>query len=422
MRPNITERVVQTDTCIGCGVCDAICPVNVLEMAFNSTGHLQPFEIEGCLTKCTLCLDVCPFIDDNPNEHEIAKQHYGTIENIDFHSQMGYLTGSYLLYAKEETQRLQSASGGAGYWLCCKLLENNIVDQIIAVEPHDDPQKLFKFSIFNTPKELKNARGSVYYPVDLSEMLEYIMTHDGRYAITVLPCYATAIRLAQKRNIKLRKRIKVLIGLVCGQMKTKAFTDTLGKIALPEESIAKVQYRFKQFDKPANEYAFRFVGTTGKEVFLTWSSHPTQFWSYRMFTPNACNSCTDVFALDSDIVLMDAWLPEFTHDYRGHTLVIVRDPILNNLMKGDEKVHIEPFDEERVYQSQERIVIQKHNVVYGSKDWIENRMINYKKEIQAISHQGYEKHKNKIKRILFKIKILEKIKIYRSRFLGANHK
>ena len=68
MRPNITELIVQQDKCIGCGVCDTICPVDVLDMQFNTIGMYEPKESEGCLAKCTLCIDVCPFVETNKTE------------------------------------------------------------------------------------------------------------------------------------------------------------------------------------------------------------------------------------------------------------------------------------------------------------------------------------------------------------------
>jgi len=70
---NIIHTTVLKDQCIGCGTCDAVCPVDVLKMDFNSIGMYEPVESEGCLDKCTLCMDACPFVEENKDEKELAK-------------------------------------------------------------------------------------------------------------------------------------------------------------------------------------------------------------------------------------------------------------------------------------------------------------------------------------------------------------
>ena len=67
---NIIQTTVLKNQCIGCGTCDAICPVDVLKMDFNSSGMYEPIESDGCLDKCTLCMDACPFVEENENEKE----------------------------------------------------------------------------------------------------------------------------------------------------------------------------------------------------------------------------------------------------------------------------------------------------------------------------------------------------------------
>ncbi len=409
MRPNITELIVEKDKCIGCGVCDTICPVNVLKMDFNSIGNYQPFESEGCLDKCTLCLDVCPFIEDNDDEYEIARKLYSNIDNIKYDDSLGYFINTYEIHKQNDSERLASASGGAGNWFQKLLFESNQVDYILTVEANDDSDKLFKFSVFNNSNELDKSRGSVYYPTEISEVLDYVMMNNGSYAITALPCYAKAIRLAQSKNHKLKKRIKYIIGLVCGQMKSKYFTEELGEIALGKGELLSVKYRVKQPEKPSSDYAFNFTNIDNKTKSLTWSSSPSKFWTSRMFTPNACNFCTDVFALNADIVLMDAWLPEYTKDYKGHTLVIVRTPEIDDLLKDGKNASIKEFDYSDVYKSQKNVVLNKNNYVFGNKNYLINKIVNYRKEIQYLSNHNYTKNKREIDLIFKKIRIMQQL-------------
>lgn len=47
--------IVNQDTCVGCGECVDICPVNVYEMR---DGKSEPVNAEECLG-CESCMEVC---------------------------------------------------------------------------------------------------------------------------------------------------------------------------------------------------------------------------------------------------------------------------------------------------------------------------------------------------------------------------
>lgn len=56
--------IIEEDRCKGCGLCVAVCPVDILQLAqdrFNVKGH-RPVEVidaENC-TGCAMCAIVCP--------------------------------------------------------------------------------------------------------------------------------------------------------------------------------------------------------------------------------------------------------------------------------------------------------------------------------------------------------------------------
>ena len=404
MNFNIIQTTVSKNNCIGCGICDAICPVNVLKMDFNSKGMYEPIESEGCLDKCTLCMDACPFVSENPNEKELAKKIYQDEKNSQFHQDLGHFVDTFEVHKKDINDRLKSASGGAGHSILKNLLEQNLVDTILTVESNNDPDKLFKFSSFKEVKELEKVRGSIYYPTEMSEVLDYVMKHDGRYAITTLPCFAKAIRLAQNKNSKLRKRIKFVIGLVCGQMKSKEYAHTLAKDAIGTDRLKKVNFRIKQEEKSAINFGLEFtnIDNTNKGILFN-QDLPSKLWGARAFTPNACNSCTDVFAHCADLVLMDAWLPEYKKDYRGHTLVISRTNEISYILKNSKDIKVKKIDFKKVFLSQINVVRNKNAIYYGSKNLFTQNINNVKLEIQKLSNEGYDKNKVNIDLLLKKI-------------------
>ncbi|UFH59220.1 Coenzyme F420 hydrogenase/dehydrogenase, beta subunit C-terminal domain [Sulfurovum mangrovi] len=407
---NIIQTTVLKDQCIGCGTCDAVCPVDVLKMDFNSIGMYEPIESEGCLDKCTLCMDACPFVEENKDEKELAKNIYENEDNILFHKDLGYFVNTYEVHKKDTTERLKSASGGAGHSLLKNLLEQQAVDTILTIESNNDPDKLFKFSHFKEIKELEKIRGSVYYPTEMSEVLDYVIKNDGKYAITTLPCFAKAIRLAQEKNSKLRKRIKFVIGLVCGQMKTKEFTHALAKNAIGTDRLKTVNFRVKQENKSAMNFGFEFTSIDQKKVNrLSNADMPSKLWGSRAFTPNACNSCTDVFAHCADIVLMDAWLPNYMKDYKGHSLVVARTNETSKILKNASDIDVKEIAYEKVFLSQKPVVDNKNAIYYGSKNIFTQLTNKQKLKIQKLSNINYEKNKPEIDLLFNKIRQIQKI-------------
>ncbi|MCM1567456.1 MAG: Coenzyme F420 hydrogenase/dehydrogenase, beta subunit C-terminal domain [Dehalobacter sp.] len=273
----------------------------------------------------------------------------------------GYYLSTYAGYA-DDIHRSIGSSGGIVTWLLEKLLEEKIIDFAICVTPNDDPEKLFTFSIINTPEKPRMGAGSVYYPVEMSDVIRFVLSTPGKYAIVGLPCFVKAIRLAQLKNKKLNERIIITIGLVCGQMKNKYFTDYIATLAGVNGKIMSVRYREKSPDQPASNFNFTFTDDNYEEKKIFWKDGVSNVWLNRWFTPKACNYCDDVFAECADIVCMDAWLMEYSHDSKGTSLVLVRSPLIANLINtgvGSHSISLNSIPIEKIIQSQRSVIENK---------------------------------------------------------------
>lgn len=358
MKPNVSDEIVKNDLCIGCGTCAGVCPQKILKIQDNEYGEYIPSEIQVCDSRCGLCLEVCPF-NSNENEMQLGAKIYGSIEGIKHLSETGYYLDSYVGYSNEFRQ--SSASGGMSTWLLTKLLKEDIVDYVVCPTPQKSSEKLFSFEILNNEDSVKAASGSVYYPVEMSEVTHKILEIPGRYAITGLPCFIKALRLAAQKNRKLRERIVFTIGLVCGQMKSKNYTKYIAALAGNEDlnKIQGVYYRGKSPEKPASNYHYQFTDEHGSQHKIFWNEGVSEAWVNRWFTPNACNYCDDVFAELADVTFMDAWLPEYSRDSRGTNLMLVRSPeILAFIQEGMEKeeINISKISVENIIQSQAGVI------------------------------------------------------------------
>ncbi|MBO7369726.1 MAG: Coenzyme F420 hydrogenase/dehydrogenase, beta subunit C-terminal domain, partial [Campylobacter sp.] len=376
---NIISEIVAKDRCIGCGVCAGLCPSDVLYMDFGANAHYQAFEKDGCNPKCYICLQICPFYEKDMHENEINSQIFANLSNVK--QDFGKFLNSYEFYKKDDKDRLSSASGGAGHFIFKSLFEKDLIDYAICATSVDF--ELFKFSVIKNIDELENIKSSAYYPLNLQDMIKFILQNDGRYALSALPCFAKALRLAMSKNPKLRNRIKFVIGLVCGQGKTANFARKLADISFGQKNVKlkRVNFREKIKGKNAIQFSFKFTDDNENVAFDDRSKSAFFYWGSRAFTPLACNSCTDVFAKCGDAVLMDAWLGEKMSDYLGTSLVITRNEKIDEIFKNSDEFckFIEP---NLVHKSQLSQVIEKNEVYYGTRNFIKNMILKTKLEVQ----------------------------------------
>lgn len=95
-----------------------------------------------------------------------------------------------------------------------------------------------------------------------------------------------------------------------------------------------------------------------KEIFSIWSDG--------YFKYNACNYYDDVFAKVADVTLMDAWLPEYERDPKGHSLIIICNPTLHKLFVEKSKCYfLHPVSINRIKESQFDLINNKKVLIKG---------------------------------------------------------
>lgn len=368
--------------CIGCGVCAGVCPSLSLRMTVSDEGCPKPELCNDACKDCGLCGDVCPFFSGAVNEDQIASERFSTQDGIAHSSSLGYYLQCYVGAVRDDAQRRLSASGGLATWLLFALLRTGYVDAIIRLVPStDEDDSLFSFAICRTEEEVRQHLGSVYYPADIGTVLRHISTTEC-YALIGLPCLLKGIRLAARRVPSLEKSIRIMVGLVCGSMKSRQFTDyMISRAMVARKDVERVSFREKIPGHDVGDYFFRAHLRSGRnsQPCSSRSAYGRTFSSPE-FGLFACDYCDDIFAEVADVCFMDAWLPQYMTEERGTSLVVARSSVCRKLIEGgiaSSELSVEPIMQQQVEASQLAQIHAKRETL-SHRLWIcQRRSISY---------------------------------------------
>lgn len=304
---------------------------------------------------------VSPNLNDEVDESDIAKNIYEDVEEINYDKRIGYYKSLYVGHVKEGDYRSKASSGGMGTWVFKELLERKLIDGVIHVKENKDKDSeiMFKYDISRTVEEIKQGSKTKYYPLEFSEVLKTVKEKPGKYAIIGIPSFIMAIRLLAEKDKVIKDRIKFTIGLVCGHQKSSKFAESLAwQVGIKPGNLRYIDFRKKLLDKPASNYAVEFRGIiNGEEETIVKSTKELigQNWGQGYFKRFSSDFTDDVMNETADITLGDAWLPEYTKDSKGNNIIVVRDPIIDNLIKEgikSNKLNLDIVDKEIIFRSQ----------------------------------------------------------------------
>lgn len=367
--PIVIDSVVKNDLCIGCGLCAYSCPAKALEMKWNKYGFLIP-ELIGNCDSDESCISVCPFNpfpeDEVKTENELA-EHF-LQENIQYHPKIGKYINIYAGYANEF--RLTSSSGGIATYIFSELLEQGIVDYIFSVKESQKTNVYYEYSVTSSKAELLNASKTRYFPVTLGTVMLKIHELKGKVAIVGVACFIKAIRLTQVKEPVLKEKIPFLVGIICGGVKSRFFTEYLaGRAGVLKQHIEKPQFRLKDYKSTAGDYSFGCINKEEQKEQTIKMRTVGDMWGTGFFKNNACDFCDDVTTELSDISLGDAWLPPYYNNGSGTNVIITRSKISDDLIQNgikEGKLNIETLPQEHFLVSQQGSYNHRHTGLWKS--------------------------------------------------------
>lgn len=368
---------------------------------------------------------VSPNFNTKVNETEIAKELYSRDENVSFDKRIGYFQSLYAGYVAEGEFRENASSGGMGTWIFKELFEKDLIDYVIHVKKNENLESdyMFKYEISSSLEEIKDGAKTRYYPVEISEVMKKVKQTPGRYAIIGIPSFIYSIRLLCSVDETLNERIKYTVGLICGHQKSSKFGEAMAwQSGIQPGNLVDIDFRHKLSDRPASSYAVKMTGKINgvKQTIIKPTSELFgQNWGWGIFKPVASNYTDDVFNETADIVLGDAWLPEYTSDSKGNNIVIVRNPEIKELIDAaieSRRLKMDIVNKETIFESQSahyrhthdelayRLYVKQQENEYYPKKRVkaDNSLNETRKKIQdlrsVIAEQSHIQYQEALKR------------------------
>lgn len=325
------EETLERGICIGCGACSVITG-GVVPIRLSSSGI---YSADISTTPDELireASEVCPFSDEASSEDELGAPSLD-LNCANWDPRVGAHSASFVARVNDDDYVLKSSSGGLASWLIGELSRNNLIDAFISVANSTRSEELFAYSVKGA-SDYALARKSAYYAATLEEALAIVKESDRRYALIGVPCFIKAARLLGEKDPVLKQRIRFFVGLVCGHMKSQNFGPSLAwQLGVSPQNLKAIDFRIKRPGRPSSSYDFGAVAIDGSTVNAPTRDLVGANWGHGAFQPEACNFCDDVFAETADVALGDAWLPQYTQDWRGRNIVVSRNVEIDSVIR-----------------------------------------------------------------------------------------
>jgi len=349
--------VVAGGYCVGCGGCAAI-RNSGYEMLLDPYGMYKPSVSDSdlALKSVSATKSVCPFLGMGSQEDEISERFRSNKSQFD--QKLGWYRSLSAGYVRSGEWRSKGSSGGLTSWLLAELLKRGVVDGIIEVIASNNPASpQFSYTVTTTEHEIKKCSKTRYFPMNVADVACFVRENPGKYAFVGVPCFVKTMRRLAEIDSEIRECVVVHVAIVCGHLKSARFGESLAWQlgAIPGEATS-LDFRHKIEGRSASSYGFSVTTTDGGVRVSPMSELAGHDWGLGMLRLKACDYCDDIVGETADVSFGDAWLPRYSGDSKGTNIVIVRTPIIQEIMHESAlngEIFLEDLPENQTIRSQE---------------------------------------------------------------------
>ena len=247
-KENVSKTVIKM-LCLGCGVCQDVCPKHCISIVHNRTNY--PAVDENTCVECGKCLKSCAGlgIEILSRSRKLFSE-----ECCKENTYLGRYLNCYKGYSNDYEIRYHSASGGCLSQFLIWLLEKEIIDGAVVTRFKKDAPMTPEPFVAKTKDEILSGKSSKYCVVSMEGILTEIKQKEGRYVVVGLPCHIHAIRKCMDIDKQLRERVVGCFAIYCSSNKTM-------------DSQKYLQYRYGVDKKQLRSFAYRDNGCLGSMYF-----------------------------------------------------------------------------------------------------------------------------------------------------------
>jgi coenzyme F420 hydrogenase subunit beta len=315
----LRAEVIDAGLCTRCGSCVGVCPEGAVQFD-DPLGEVLPTLVGKCCERGA-CYAGCPgkFV----SWPKLTEQVFGSPPGqapAPTNFLVGQHLAAYVGFSTDEQLRGNGASGGVVSAISIYLLEQDLVDGVIALI--DSPQEPYRAipQIITRREEVLAAAQSRYSISPVNTILGSLAALPGRYAYVGLPCQVHSLRKLQAAKYPGIEKIQYIIGTYCGNIlhfdSVRSFLRRNGVSDLSQ--VSSLKYRAGTWPGRM-EVRLHDGRIFGLEKF--YANYLIPFYIMQR-----CLLCTDLTNEFADISAGDGWSPVYEERGTGWNIILVRTP------------------------------------------------------------------------------------------------
>ena len=206
----LKEKIIDSNFCTLCGACEAVCPVNAVQIEGD-----QVKRVHNCandLDLCPICYEICP------HSEALLLRILKKVSKAPLKSEaFGYYRKIVIAQAADENLRVRSGGGGVVTALLKFGVETREFDSAIVSSEEQESPSTPKASVALVPDDVISAIGSKFFPSSVAKAYGSAVLGYGKTKVAYVgvPCHTRALRKIEAWQHKIGQSLKISIGLFC---------------------------------------------------------------------------------------------------------------------------------------------------------------------------------------------------------------
>lgn len=351
------KKLIKSSDCTGCGVCEAVCPVNAVNMTYNDKGFYEPSIDRSKCIGCGKCNKVCP----------VCTKAVSKYDNVLF----------YGLKYNDTLERISSSSGGAFTALAKPFLETGGI--VWGAEFNDNFEVTHNY--ITCVEDIPKIRRSKYVQSNLFGVYTKILNQlqsKKKVLFVGTPCQVSALHNYIPETYRTEL---TLVEIVCHGVPSpgiwKEYLKCLSKKTKHEiTDIKNIYFKFKDDKYSWLHPGFSVCWNDGFEykVFSNETWYERGFLN-NLFIRESCFNCKfKCLNSPADLIIGDFWggqdiAPEL-YDKNGVSIVVAKsvkgEKHMNNLLRTCQYKNISGKD---AVKYNDRMIIPAIKNINSKKFW-----------------------------------------------------